>query len=39
MTQHRLTTDRAAVVAPGINWIPIAKDTPIGGKIVMGEPL
>jgi len=35
MTQHRLTTDRSAVVAPGIKWIPIAKDTPIGGKMLL----
>jgi len=35
MTQHRLTTDRAAVVAPSIKWLPIEKDTPIGGKMLL----
>jgi hypothetical protein len=32
---HKLTHDKAAVVAPTIKWLPIDENTPIGAKMML----
>jgi hypothetical protein len=34
---HKLNSDRTAVIAPDVKWIPIDKNTPIGCRMQLIE--